>query len=37
MLTCDIEVDYNDEDDAVVANIILTRKHIVVFYKIGRI
>ena len=36
ILRCDIELDY-DEDGPVVANILLTRKHAIVFYRTGRI
>lgn len=36
VLSCDIELDY-DDDGPVVANILLTRKHVIVFYRMGRI
>lgn len=36
LLSCDIEIDH-DDDGPVVANILLTRKHAIVFYRTGRV
>ena len=36
ILTYDIEIDH-DDDGPVVANIVLTIKHVIIFYRIGRI
>ena len=37
LLRFDIEVDYDDHEGPIVANILLTRKHIIIFYRMGRI
>jgi hypothetical protein len=33
----DIEVDFDDEDSRIVSNLILTKKHLITFYRNGRI